>query len=923
MRLLRNKKRNGVAIIIALFTVFAILTMGVTYIGLSFTNSRASAGYEKEAMAIAFANSGLEFAINLMGRGGTSGAPAEGSWEDGTSNASKVGIALREISHTSTGDVYGSRPFFSIAPATADANDIWHGMATLNPYIVNYGMEINTASDSLSAYGINGNPGLYGQWSILVFPEDYSGGVPRYNINYRIMVKAWIRDGSTSSAPCVSSREVMARVSSEFPGSIYENLRSYDACGGFGYPNDTECTSDAVFVTEDFTWDGGIRIDGAATDSSQSGVWRSGRPWSAPDASGWASKDTSGSLRISLLDSTVSSDEWPHFDGKVVAHNQGGGTTHGDPVASSTTEGTSGYGIYYDQAITDTSEVFGNSKDPYQVNVPSMNIMNTIWVANDGTNQQPKLGYLDGSNNAQDGYFEGATNNANGTAAGFYIEAGDDSLRPDAFSGFSTYEAPTYRVTVIPLTENVGGVTQTTASGFFVQELYRDTTTGELTPDGTSHYFWVKNDTPDLARTAGNTGGVNWDQVLYVKGGNVQVCGGRTRALSDGSPNATDSYATLVPDDGVPGDGNLTIPVSIVADTNIQRERDSHLSQVNSTTSGVFDSQLTTVNVWDSTSGKYVYQCYDNDNGNRVFTGTSSPTNDEPVWNHTIGELNTLVTSDPNRYQFKYPPPPESVNQQPEGNLSVVGDLTYRKGLESPSLGLLAKNHVLLNDFAHPDKTAGDTIADPPVEGTNDNQILSLDATIGSQNHSMQMDFFNSSHKTYDKIKPRASDGTPIAGQVATSDPPPPSVAGAITSVKLQNADGSYRNVNKWQAGGMQQARDQYWQDFWFGSDQTCNSTWKNYNYLYQQGEFKFNGSIIAKFADVEADAKGTDPNTNMAVPGLGYIYQNIGYDPNLKNRSAPYFSTSCYNKTAVTSAIYWSVLTYVDKGALSEVNSY
>lgn len=865
--------------------------MGVTYIGISFMNSRSSEAYGREAMAIAFANAGTEFAINIMGR------PSR--WYNS--------VSLAEIQDSTADSTIALLPKFSVRTIASD-DPYWKSYYA-TPSIRANGRVIETQGP-LAAYGIIGNPGLYGHWSILVYPEEYVSGVPRFNINFRVITKAWIKENDQPGSRSLTAREVMARVSCEFPGSIYQNLRSYDACGGFGYPNEEECTSDAVFVTEGFDWDGGIRIDGPAPDGSS--TWKSGKPWKkASPSNGWADKDTSGSLKISLLESGLSESEWPKFNGKILTQKTG---------ISSTESGGTSKGIFYDNSITDLGKVFKNSKDPYQTGVSSMNIMDSLWIANDGTGSKPKLGYFDGSNAGHDGFFKDTTDDANGATVGYYTEATNDDLRPDLFSAYKGYEAPTFRVTVIPLQEDVGGAKETTATGFFIQKLYRDQDSGELTPTGDSKYFWSRSDSPQKVNT--ESGSYDWDQAIYIKGGNVQVMGGNTRDLSAGSPDASSTYSQLVPSDGDPGNGHLTVPVSIISDTNINRDESIQKAVSNNGRDGDFDARLTTANVYDKQLGKYVFQCYDEDTGERLLTGDDQPIYpDKAIWQFPF-DLSTIMDiykNDPDKYSIVYPPPSGLVNAQPEGNLSVIGDLMYSKGTDSPSLGLLAKNHVFLNDLMHPDPTNGGSYETDP-DALPQKQILTLDATIGSENHSMQMDFFNFNHKSYSKIRPDTGTHQPTTGNVQSSDEPPPSVSGSIRSVP--DRDGTEGHVDKWAVMPVQ-ARNQYWADFWFGSDQTCNNTWKNYSYLYQQGKFVFNGAILTRFADVEADAKGNDPVTGDPVPGLGYIYQSIGYDPNLKNRSAPYFSTSCYDKTSVSSAIYWSVLTYVDKGALSELLSY
>jgi len=113
-------------------------------------------------------------------------------------------------------------------------------------------------------------------------------------------------------------------------------------------------------------------------------------------------------------------------------------------------------------------------------------------------------------------------------------------------------------------------------------------------------------------------------------------------------------------------------------------------------------------------------------------------------------------------------------------------------------------------------------------------------------------------------------------------------------------------------------ARTKYWWDYYYGADQPDGST-TNFDSMYKFGIFNFTGAVVSRFADVEADAGNPTTNASTNAPCMGYPFQNISYDNNLKNRSAPFLSMSSFDKQRSRSLLYWSVLTYVDKGALSE----
>ncbi|MDQ7821891.1 MAG: hypothetical protein RDV48_03755 [Candidatus Eremiobacteraeota bacterium] len=899
MRLYRTPagKEKGIALVIALFTVFAILTMGVTYIGISFTNSRASAGYEKEAVAVAYANAGIDYAIYHMGD--------PHNWD---LNASTKVNFLRE--HLTALDPGSSSimPKITIIPAASDSE---FNMAPYNG--TNSGAMVIVTQADLKDLGFLDTK-LYGHWRILVMPESEQSVVVSgeaaytFNINYRVIVRARImsakdKDPAVNPEYIVSSREVLARLSNEFPGSIYQNIRSYDIGGGYHYPNREEYTDDAVFVCEDFNWDGAIKIDGPENINDPT------KPqWAKPQvsaafnvSSGWvpSNQDFSGSINLDLLNSSNSSntDIWPKFYGKAIAQKSGKSSTASSAV-----------GIQYHTGMKDgagnfmSGDIFKNTKDPYETGASAMNIHEHIWKTSGGTE---KLSYVDASNTAQNGFFYNlAKDGSTGASKGWFIEVADSELRPDLHYAGEKIEAPTYRITTEPVLDASNNPQKTK---YTVQKFRRDTTTGEfVAASGTDAYS--KTFYSDDA---------DFKNIIYVKGGNVQVVGK--------NPNSSEDA------DGNPGKGHLTAPVTIVADSSSNREADSlNASQAYSATS-LFDQRLTTCNVYDTSTSQYVFQCYKerqwtDANGTHTemincIPSTEVSSAQRPIWSMTKSEYETYVAN-PTRFKFRYPPYDATVNEQPEGNLEVVGDLVYRKDMQAPSLGLLAKNHVLLNDYKMPKPSDSDYI--PPTDSRftdpahTQKQTLEVTATIGSKNHSMTMDFFNMCHNPFGK--PATVPSNPPTGVGDTVRKIPISFEsgqaiktgnGGTRPSWLLEENGQYY-VDKWTAM-TDQGRTQINWDFNYGALQLEDNT-NNSATLYQGGIFKFTGCIISRFADVEADA-----GFNNGTSCMGYHWQKMSYDTNLKNRSAPFFSTACYNKAQSQARLSWSILSFVDKGAISE----
>jgi hypothetical protein len=908
----RSGKRNGVALIIALFTVFAVLTMGVSYIGISLTNSKASAGYEKEAMIVSFANSGIEFALNYMGN------PA--NWETtGTSYGSHTGngvfcLLVRDTSAYTTPDMGTLFPKIKVERLASTSEFYRNEYHTGNSgWIEERARVISTQSD-LATLGINANQNYFGDWQILVYPEVESGSETyTFNTNFRMIVRARIYSSKDpTNASVIASREVMTRVSNEFPGSVYQNIRAYDAGGGFHYPNKEECTHDAVFIAEDFKWDGGIRVDGSAGsrsnyESGSSSTNEDNAYWGVPQktstfshsasgTNGWVTTkdDTSGSMKIDTLGNlgTSDKDRWPQFNGKVITNKGTGATEASVSTGMNYTDKNSrsqvrGLQVDGDDSVmtSHTTDIFKYAKDPYQIGVPSMDVSDSLWKTTTGVS---KLGYLDDSGTAQSGYLENVTNTSAG-ANKWYFTVGGDELVPDASTAFTTPAIPQYRIT---MTAKSNGQTH-----YNIQKYIKNQTTGEYTEkSGTPKNF--DSDEGD------------WQKVIYVKGGNVQVVGGK-----DGSQG---ELGVATDGDGSDTDGNVTVPTTIVADSNPARDAvlkkaiDDPTKIYGDDTTGHFDSRLTTANLYDPSTGKYVYRCYkqEGEAAGTVIPCTADSKESTPIWyDRDYNTIAAYKTAHPGTY-WVFPAQDPNVNAKPEGNLSVIGDLTYKKNMDSPSLGLAAKNHVYLNDMKHPSmnnmtQSQLENYEKSETSAHKELRTLELNATVASKYHSMQMDFFNFNCNPMGKSK------------ITSTASPPPSVDASITKVPVVDDKGKLTYINMWEKMPAA-ARTKYWWDYYYGADQPDGST-SNFDSMYKFGIFNFTGAVVSRFADVEADAGNPTTNASTNAPCMGYPFQNISYDNNLKNRSAPFLSMSSFDKQRSKSLLYWSVLTYVDKGALSE----
>jgi len=224
---MRRHKAKGVALIIALITIFAVLVMGVTFIGLSINESKAAAGHAESRMAARFADAGLQFVISLMGD--------PHNWED------------RGVGY----DTLITRPQTS--------GFQWFGVKTLVDTSFNTEKSVYETTIRIQESLVLVAGERLGSWDITIRPLVYPGRPT----SYYIIVLATI---TTPEMGVLSRRQLEARVREQTAAdyAIFEqNWRAWDVPGAPA-PNTNNGTDDAIGITSGYRMRGDARADGAS-----------------------------------------------------------------------------------------------------------------------------------------------------------------------------------------------------------------------------------------------------------------------------------------------------------------------------------------------------------------------------------------------------------------------------------------------------------------------------------------------------------------------------------------------------------------------------------------------------------------------------------------------------------------------------------
>ncbi len=783
------------------------------------------------------------------------------------------------------------------------------------------------------------------------------GGVriPRDNKNYIIGVVSLVltdRGDTNNLAPAnlrmnnnvivrhlEGSRAALVRASFVFPGSQIQNVVSADypntphsTEGEFGYPNYAEYTANAAFIDENCEWDGALRVDGpnvytgygaprVSANGNFAGITQgSGGKYNMQNFGNIRNNninttssgiDTSGIVRISTL------------DGNAMGNVSSAGAIRNklnamDSVSANkylpefkNTVSTQ-KGIIYTDIASDTS-VSLNESDTWKDKVFSAktnayeqevqsNSIDTVWKTGSGSNERSLLSGVKSDGSPVSGVYRDMMSGSN---ARFDFSTSD--YKPDPMYANETMEVPTVRVDI----------------SHSNNQSY-DTYTVSRVTYNYNNGTWQETVTP-IRTLHSNDNGMNG--MLYFSGANVQVKGTASQS------------------------------VTIVSDVNPDLEAANYNAIRNNTTNSIFDNKLNSPNVISGGKYKYVDPQQKTDNTWTVNTSISSNNQGAICQDKT----NTYVSRG-DGYRF----PTYSEDEQPMGNISIIGDITKANN-SNPSIGIVASNRILLNDFSH--KASQSNAADAPSsssitaanKGNAGDGVLTVEALVASEKHNMAFDFNNLSKNTeYVKDTPNYStnnNGTSSSyrsfassngfQQYAPGDTVVPTGATLSSSntnfgmlvdknlasalgIQTNSAAGNYnpdalvsddgkghQNYFFYKYSNMSNgARQQVWSDAYRGAIRVDSLS--RTNSPYSNGALNFKGLMISRFGDINADAGERDNITKKRINQLGYKNQFIAFDSNLLDNACPYFTTTNEQLRSYGSCIRWNVLTYIDKGALS-----
>lgn len=825
-----------------------------------------------------------------------------------------------------------------------------------------------------------GNEDKIANLIVAVVPENVSaGGLHKGNVNYAIGVTSIIRelnsngaiDNSTTFASLlpniVASRTLKMRVSNAYPGNAYQNVVAADYPNSghadvpdFGYPNWEDLTADAAFLDENTVFDGGIRVDGASTSSNErwgapqktatfnnsnfsksnyhsdsSGNMRTTKDSGLSDylksvynskgqfQPGYEEADTAGILKFSTLNKKFNKSGLDNYKYRTSTDTNKTRYLSEINKAASVNQKAVYYNLSDGTKVVNTddkgwiNEIASSNNSKFESGLKSTNI-DSMWNFGD----KPLMSAKDTSGTS--GLYRQMTVEAGKKTGCFDFSISD--YQPDPMYANDTIEAPTVRITV---SQRNGDDYYTIQRVKYVADASKASGWSEtLTDIGSCSYTQLKDS------------GV--EGMIYVGGANVQVSGTVSKSIS------------------IVSDVNPSIEQANALSN--EKYKNSGYNDNVDPTSGKFDARLTSPNVKSGSNYLYPDAKYNSSTGT---WGLMSATNNAPKKTLISGEKNGFGTNT----DFRFPTYGE--DQQPSGNITIIGDLKNADGT-NPAIGLIAKNRVMLNDMSH--KTQNDVTrrpqhasntTNPNVPGKEDtydasmDNVLTVKATVASETHNMCFDFNNisknlnytnnSSNNSY--VGNNYRKGAPGDYTGSASNPTAATPAsfqdcktnyGMIVDERLaakltdSRNDSTGANWNKNNAliadDGKTNGGRFFFYKYSYLSDPAKKSIWSDTymgairpdglpagKQIYTNGALDFNGMIISRFGDINADAG--EPGTDVRLNQLGYVNQFMTFDSNTLDNCPPWFSMTNQNLNSYDSIIKWNIISYVDKGSFNGNN--
>lgn len=998
-----KRKKLGMALIFTLMVVLVSVAIASSYIGMTASSAKVARAYSKEAIALSLAQSGLDAVLNAMGN--------KDNWERVNSvnrlkqdASNPINLVLNRINSSDTlvsADTTTGLQSCSVTKSGASAGT--GRPITLNYSSTNQGELIKWFGDNFltngafpanygTLYSTNAIQIGYGDVPKIAYlivgvvPENTKfndWGLSTTNINYSIGVASLIFDNvpanlnrnQTNLNNLVSSRVVKLRVSSIFRGNYYQNMASADypntkhsEQGQFGYPNWDEYTADAAFMDENTEIDGGISLDGPSNTglgSPKTGVGGSYCNVRNVTGSNLKTKitnnlteyenkslieratnrnvDTSGILKITTLNNRlmngVGSGGASSIKGALSSATSSSATFEQNkkyfPKFSATASASSmQHAVYYDLesgnvAAIPTASEGGISKNPSWLttvmnggthkygtadNAKDLHtdVTSTVWKSGDNY----LLSSVDPSSKDSGGLYRQMKASGNDSKTGLdhsigYKKFGVSDLKPDPMYGNEVMEVPTVKITI----SSDKGV-----DTYNLQQIGYKKSDGKAC--GWTEYpigeaTEIKSDDP------------KFDGMIYVEGANVQVKGTASKSVSivsDVSPEV-EYYNTHPTDVNSPFDRNLN-SVNCLDASNQYKYIDARMKTDNS-------------GLWEMTPGKTQSGSYRlrydyKNNANQLISTQSTDNNGDITGNA----------------KDKYRYPTYDQDEQPSGNITVIGDLNTAKD-SNPCVALIAKNRVMLNDFGHTKTNSGATKpktkdempASASADKTDDG-ILTVNALVASESHNMCFDFNNvsknldyadSAGSTFANFKSKNGDATYAPGDSTSAVTYTNSTTNygmlmdQTLGRKLKSGYGDSSTGSQLVSDGSTSTDEKYffykynrldpkvknfiWSDTYMGAIRPGSGNLSSN--LYSQGALNFHGMVVSRFGDINADAGDRDTATGGRKEQLGYVNQFMNFDTNLIDNAPPYFSLTNQNYHNSNAIIKWNKISYVDKGSL------
>lgn len=727
----RVKVKRGVALIFALFTIAVLFSIGTTVVALSLHDSRTTRVVNYNEAALHAANWGLEAAINYMGQPGIGFNPDDFNIGYTGRRSQWVNTKAYTYNGGNYNYPYGRQLVLTkniSGNKTALNNEVWIEVTSLdsNTLKSKYGLEYDTTTTlgedrwcanftgtDLASGGGTGN-NRDGSDSRLISFKNPSGG-DTYRLNYGqrgdnyaevevvctefryphsnqpsqyqllSIAKIYANDGVNSNKVPLATRVVDARVRESMACDFMhfiQNARSWDALGvNLGQSNSDydrktesgrEIARSSVFLPEGYIESGRLRVDGYGNASNKD-------PENNPVKKYLNDRGFDGKLGFFSSNSSFTSSKY---------------TFQGDVTTA--------------RSSKDYEYKRGKGKDTQQLSSVKGVFSGSL---RDGT---PSLGLPQAEN-----YFEYATAKAkdhtgnNNTKTINISIAANNNVNSDSSynyvkSHYGNGKCPDIAQSMTKVSDGKGGF-KSIGSAVPTFATVRVEISGDkarivkynsamTNSDGTINNSYVEDLTPKYSGS--NTIDISKinNGVINVTGGNVEVV--NVKSFAGKGKGLSTNYIDVKNNTNECLNGALTIV------SNVNEARDISLNNVGSSNPQVGNSALYS-------------------DAAREFYDKNPYVNIPPFSQKQLGIGSSTAKS--------IWPTPQSSALEREGNVILASDIAYKSSSNSsPSLGIVAKNYILLNDKSLNSK------------GSKAKQdVLRVDAVLMSMDHSVQFDWNN------------------------------------------------------------------------------------------------------------------------------------------------------------------------------------